>query len=270
MTLTLGSILRSAGIDPAEALVIRHAYVRDHEGHGGPGITADSTDEEILQYTSDQSANPRSFPAAPPRYWAIFVPEGGDRARLWSVVENRGETANDGRGRTFDLIVSDHMADLRKRLVIGWRSPRTWRISAATAAQYPVMEIADSQPIPFPGFDHLVLDHRRLQSVMREHRYASWRTALGSVMGIYLITDTRDGRQYVGKADGAESIRQRWSAYAANGHGGNVELRGFDPSTFRFSLLRVFDPATPTTKVNEAESHFKNALDTRRHGLNRN
>ncbi len=65
-------------------------------------------------------------------------------------------------------------------------------------------------------------------------------------------------------------IRQRWSAYATNGHGGNVELRGLDPTTFRFSLLRVFDPATPSRQIDAAESHFKHALDTRRHGLNRN
>lgn len=38
--------------------------------------------------------------------------------------------------------------------------------------------------------------------VMREHCYASWRTAPASVMGIYLIADTSDGRQYIGKADG--------------------------------------------------------------------
>ena len=87
---------------------------------------------------------------------------------------------------------------------------------------------------------------------------------------MYLITDTRDGRQYVGKADGAESIRQRWGAYATNGHGGNAELRDLDPAGFRFSLLRVFDPATPTRVTDETESHFKLALDTRRHGLNRN
>ncbi len=89
-------------------------------------------------------------------------------------------------------------------------------------------------------------------------------------MGVYLITDTSDGRQYVGKADGAESIRQRWSAYATNGHGGNVELRSLDPSGFRFSLLRVSDPATPTRVIDEVESYYKFALDTRRHGLNRN
>jgi hypothetical protein len=34
MTLTLGSILHSAGIDPADAQAIRHAYVREHEDTG--------------------------------------------------------------------------------------------------------------------------------------------------------------------------------------------------------------------------------------------
>ena len=132
---------------------------------------------------------------------------------------------------------------------------------ASTAATYPV---------PFPGFDRLVFDHAKLQAVMREHRYASWCTALGSVVGIYLITDTSDGRQYVGKADGADSIRQRWGTYAANGHGGDVGLRDLQLASFRFSLLRVLDPSTPTPVIDAAESHFKVALDTRRHGLNRN
>lgn len=270
MTLTLGPILLSAGIEPAAAQVIRHAFTGLDEATGLQGIHADSSDEEILRYTSQQSASSRIFPPVPPPLWVVFIREGGDRARLWAVVENRAEISNDGALRTFDLVVTEQLADLRNRLVIGWRSPRTWRLNGPTAAAYPVMEIADAEPVPFPGFDRLVLDYAQLQAVMREHRYASWRTALSSVVGIYLITDTLDGRQYVGKADGAESIRQRWGAYAANGHGGNVELRNLDPNSFRYSLLRVFDPATPVRSINEAESHFKSALDTRRHGLNRN
>lgn len=270
MTLTLDAVLRSAGLDPADVQAIRHAFVREHDDTGQSGIHADSTDAEILAYTSQQSPVPRIFPAAPPRFWVVFVREGGDRARLCSVVENRGEISNDGARRTFDLVVTDHLSELRNRLVLGWRSPRTWRLNGPTAAAYPVMEIADAQPTPFPGFDRLVLDYAQLSAVMREHRYAAWRTALSSVVGIYLITDTRDGRHYIGKADGAENIRQRWNAYAANGHGGNVELRGLDASTFRFSLLRVFDPATPGREIDAAESHFKSALDSRNHGLNRN
>lgn len=270
MTLTFEAIIRSAGVDPAELLAIRHAFVRVHEDSGMPGIHADSTNEEILAYTSRQSANPRVFPANPPKLWAVFVPEGGARARLWSVLKNRGEVANDGIERSFDLVESAHLVDLRDRLVIGWRSPRAWHLKGTTVADYPVLEIADAKPVPFPGFDHLILDHPQLEAVMRQHRYAAWRTALSSVLGVYLITDTRDGKQYVGKAVGAESIRQRWSTYAANGHGGNVELRPLDPTNFRYSILRVFDPATPSRVINEAESHFKNALDTREHGLNRN
>lgn len=270
MTLTLRPILLDAGIDPSDALVIRHAYVQEHADSGFAGIHADSTDAEILEYTRNQSAVPRNFPAVSPRYWVVFIREGGDQARLWSVMEDRGELSNDGLRRVFDLAHSEHMVDLRGRLVVGWRSPRRWWMYGTTAADYPVMGIADAEPIPFPGFDRLVLDHAQLQAVMREHRYASWRTALASVVGVYLITDTRDGRQYVGKADGAENIRQRWDAYATNGHGSNVELRGLDPTSFRFSLLRVFDPATPTQVIDGAESHFKVALATRRHGLNRN
>lgn len=270
MPLTLGPILLDAVIDLSNALVIRHAYVREHEDSGTSGIHADSSDEDILEYTRNQSANTRRFPADPPRFWVVFIREGGDQARLWSVLENRGEISNDGTRRVFDLVEAEHMADLRGRLVIGWRSPRTWWMRASTAASYPVIGIADAEPVPFPGFDRLILDYSQLQAVMREHRYTSWRTALSSVVGIYLITDTRDGRHYVGKADGAENIRQRWSIYAANGHGGNVELRGLDPSSFRYSLLRVFDPAAPTSAIDAAESHFKAALDSRRHGLNRN
>lgn len=265
--LTFASIMSSAQIEATEALVIRHAYVRQHEV-GSPGLHGDSTDAEILAYTSVHTS--RQFPATPPRIWVVFRPEGGDRARLWSVVVNHGMTSMNGNVRTFELEPSDMMDDLRNRLVIGWNSPRTWCLKATTAGKYPVMEIVDAQPVRFPGFDALSLDYPQLQAVIRDHRYAAWRTALASVIGVYLITDTRTGKHYIGKADGAENILQRWAAYASNGHGGNVELRNIDPAGFRVSVLRVFDPATPTPVINATEGHFKHALDSRRHGLNRN
>lgn len=48
MALTLGLFLLDPGIDPASALVIRHAYVREQEDSGLPGIHADSTDAKIM------------------------------------------------------------------------------------------------------------------------------------------------------------------------------------------------------------------------------
>jgi hypothetical protein len=271
MTLTLGSIFISTALDAVDVLTIRHAYDSEPEGSTLTSIQADSTDDEILLYTSIQSAKASQFSAAPPRFWVVFLPDGRGRARFWAVVENRGELSNDGIVRTFDLVIAPYLGEFRTRLVVTWPSARAWRMLGKTAAaKCEVLEIADAKPIFFPGFDKLVLDYAQLQAVMRERRYESWLTALSSVTGVYLITDTRDGRHYVGKADGSERISQRWKAYATNGHGGNVELRKLEPSTFRFSLLRVFGPATPNDEIDAAESHFKDALDSRRHGLNRN
>lgn len=51
MALTLGPVLVDAGIDGLDTLVIRHAYVREHDDTGISGIHADSTDDEIFAYT---------------------------------------------------------------------------------------------------------------------------------------------------------------------------------------------------------------------------
>lgn len=270
MTLLLKPILQAAGINPEDALAMRHVFISIHEDTNSNGITRESKDEEILAYTASRSSDPRRFPLNPPRFWMVFIREGGSQARLWKVVENHGEVTNDGVRRVFNLTEIELMDDLAGRLVIRWNSPRKWWIKGTTAALYTVDTIADAEPIPFPGFDNLVLSYPFLQEVMREPAHASWRTALGAVKGIYLITDTRTGRHYVGKAEGLENIRQRWNSYATNGHGGNVKLKQLKPHTFRFSLLRVFDPATPTSIINAAESHFKIALDTIKHGLNSN
>lgn len=60
-SLSLEPILRHPGIDLADALVIRHAYVEEHEDSGLRGIHAEPTDAEILAYTNNQSASSRNF-----------------------------------------------------------------------------------------------------------------------------------------------------------------------------------------------------------------
>lgn len=47
MALTLSPILIDAGIDLSDALVIRHAYVREHVDSGYSRIRADSVHEAL-------------------------------------------------------------------------------------------------------------------------------------------------------------------------------------------------------------------------------
>ncbi|GAA3692734.1 hypothetical protein GCM10023081_32690 [Arthrobacter ginkgonis] len=201
-------------------------------------------------------------------------------------VENHGEVAAERTEmlRSFDLRPAGFLEPLTKRLVVEWASPRRWQRKALAAAQMPALEIADRDKVPFPGFDGVLLAYHELREMVEDPRYADWRAALSEVQGFYLITDSTNDKQYVGKADGAERILGRWTAYARDSHGGNVALRelaqhsavGDAPGAktdharhFVFSLLRVFGPSTPSSEMNKAESH-KDTLMTRPFGLNRN
>lgn len=287
--LTLGDLLAGIGAkyDPPIRLedirVIRHSFnTADPEALQGP---EDLTEARVLEYTRSQDRSHRRFPAEPEQYWVLLVADGQRRSRLWGTLENRGEVLHErsSTNRFFDLRPNDFLAPLVNRLVIEWGNPRTWNRSATSAANLPVLEIADRDKVPFPGFDRLLLTFHELGELVTSDRYADWRAALSEVQGIYLITDSSTGKQYVGKADGAEQILGRWTAYARDGHGGNRALRELadlsvgrgkaktdHARNFVFSLLRVFGPSTPTWEVDAAESHYKKALMTGKFGLNRN
>ncbi|SDT18766.1 GIY-YIG nuclease family protein [Pseudomonas oryzae] len=128
----------------------------------------------------------------------------------------------------------------------------------------------------FPGFKKVLLSRQDLQVMVRSAP-ESWRTALSSVAGVYLISDTVSGKLYVGSATGGAGIWQRWVQYADTGHGGNVELidlmnaGGTDRLTgFRYSILEIADVSESPENMRKRESHWKEILMTRMHGFNSN
>lgn len=270
--LTLNHILAAAGLGLNEVIVLRHTYTSD-----GLASPADLTEPKILDYVRTQGIR-NKLGKTPPFIWVNFMADGKRRCRFLCAYENHGEVESERSDtqRFFDLRPSDALMSLKHRLVIEWsRDPVNWA-KRADRSDFPVVEIADPQLRTFPGFDRVLISHSELQDVVDEPRYAHWRTALSSVQGIYLIADTSSGKLYVGKADGSERILGRWTAYAKTGHGGNVALRELDAldlshrQHFMYSLLRVFGPSVPTAEIDDAENHFKRALLTRHHGLNRN
>lgn len=273
--LTLKSLLDLTDVSPDDVIFIRHTF-GSHEFPSPEYVT----EETLLQYTRSQSVASSKFPQNPPRYWFVFLAETGGQCRLYTVYENYGEVLSERteEHRYFELQPSDIFTNLRGRLLIEWTKDFVnWSKLGKHAGKLNVVEIAPRGVKEFPGYDNLLLSHSELQKVVSENPiYVKWRAALGTVQGIYLITDTLNGQHYVGKADGGERILGRWRAYAGNGHGGNVamrELKLTDPTyarRYQFSLLRVFGPQTPQAEVDQAESHYKKALLSRKFGLNRN
>ena len=58
------------------------------------------------------------------------------------------------------------------------------------------------------------------------------------------ITDSSNGKKYVGSATGENMIWGRWKDYIANGNGGNIELKSLDfeyiQKNFRYSILEIY------------------------------
>jgi hypothetical protein len=128
----------------------------------------------------------------------------------------------------------------------------------------------------FPGFKAVKLTHSEVDIIVRQS-VESWRTALSSVAGVYLISDTKTGKLYVGSATGEGGIWSRWCQYAINGHGDNVELVAIlaaegkeRASSFLYSVLEIADTHASSNDIIARECHWKNILLTRDHGWNAN
>ncbi len=126
----------------------------------------------------------------------------------------------------------------------------------------------------FPGYNGALVSHQLLRTIIREE-IPSWRSALSSVSGVYVIVDTTNGKQYVGSACGVGGIWQRWAAYADNGHGGNRKLitllkekRAAYASNFQYSILEVSDLYTSQQRILDRESHWKKVLCSSKYGYN--
>lgn len=296
--LTLGHVLAGIGADRVPPIrledihIVRHSFkpgVYDAAHVFGPEDPLQGPEDlgpqRVVEYTRSQDISTKRFPADPGSHWVILIADGKRRSRLYGTFENCGEVLPERTAtrRYWDLRPCNFLAPLVGRLVVEWDNPRTWQRRATNVANLPVLEIADRDKVSFPGFDRVLLTHHELCEMVDDHRYADWRVALSEVQGIYLITDSSNGKQYVGKADGAERILQRWTSYARDGHGGNIALRDLAFASvgstrvrtdharhFVFSILRVFGPSTSSSEVDAAEAHYKRTLMTREFGLNRN
>ena len=132
---------------------------------------------------------------------------------------------------------------------------------------------------PFCGYENIDHEFSALEIIIRENR-PDWKAALENVKGVYLITDKRTGKRYVGSAYGASGIWSRWSCYIGTGHGWSDELtklihsKGIEYARahFKFTLLEYRPMKVDDQVVVDRENFWKEALLTREtlFGLNRN
>ncbi|MGQ8485866.1 GIY-YIG nuclease family protein [Klebsiella aerogenes] len=126
----------------------------------------------------------------------------------------------------------------------------------------------------FKSYKETSLTRYELERII-ELNINSWVTALKSVKGIYVLTDTKTGKLYIGKADGINGIWQRWNEYYQSGHGGNLGLVDLFKEKTRmhditFTILEVLDINSSADDFYARESYWKNVLGSRIDGYNLN
>ena len=130
----------------------------------------------------------------------------------------------------------------------------------------------------FPGYDNVRLSYLQLAAII-QRRKQSWVAALENQKAVYLITDTSNGKLYVGSATSDKGmLLARWSSYVENGHGGNKELialvreKGLEyvQQHFQYSILENYNARIDDHVVLKRESWWKETLQSRKFGYNDN
>jgi hypothetical protein len=292
----LNLLLKSKGIDPHEVIVMRHRP-KEPKLAKVIGWLAAEKPELFNAYQQTQGAKEEAglLRLVGKGYVASFIAHGAGRALFvglyrigatttltaddyWKVpayvelkeFDMQGFVPKAGRKTIlwFDMSLTEHFADWKGRLVIGWSPPeRSWFRRAERNA-LPVIAINEESLLEseMPEWDAINLSWNELSLLP-----SKWRAALSHWRGIYFIFDVSDGKGYVGSAYGESNIYGRWSEYAASGHGGNKLLKKRDPLNFKFSILQRLSPDMDAKEVILLESSWKERLHTRQpFGLNEN
>ncbi len=180
----------------------------------------------------------------------------------------------------YETKLLDKYEDLIGRLIIGYDKEfrQSYPYLTKVYEHFKFVEILrDRVSIEeFPGFENVNVRFSELKYIIKKEE-KSWKTALLNIQGIYLISDTSNGKLYVGAAYGEDAFWNRWKEYITKGTGNNVELKrlleekGFKHAfNFSFSILEVHSKMTDKDYIIQREQHWKNILLTKEFGYNMN
>lgn len=278
MPIMLNTILTDASLLLRDVRLLRHQDRRAQKGYSPYEMWRD--DRRLFElYQSHQGIKNRNrFGDA--SFWASFVvtPDGQTlfaglyAVRFRGLLEQdrpapwRSGTEKAGKSHVYEQTLDGRLADLIGKLYIDWgRGTRGW-IQRSDKQDKTIVELRREFKEPeFPGFAGFMEPLSRIASLPK-----TWIEPLRATRGVYLLTCPRTKEQYVGSASGADGFWGRWQFYAQNLHGGNVGLKSRELSDYRVSILEIAGLTATIDDILGLEVRWKNKLQSRDMGLNRN
>ena len=125
----------------------------------------------------------------------------------------------------------------------------------------------------FVNYTDFDLSFSELKEVI-DYKYSDYMKPLSCVYGIYMIIDSKTGKQYVGKASCHKGLYSRFSEYVKDGHGGDKDLiknADKDPNycfNYRFIILEVLSVTTSDQEILNREQFYMKRFMTKEFGFN--
>lgn len=274
--LTFGNLIDLVDLKRRDVRLLRHHETRP--GKPTPYVLWRDHRDRFDAYQATQAFRYDGQLRVP--YWASFVAMPGLETLFVGIYSASlvgplpadrihpisGEVEPAGSCSFYHLQLQAELSEYAGRLWIEWGPGyRSW-VQRGDSREKPVVELRRNLgEDPFPGFQALILNLSEVEVIP-----SSWRAALAATRGVYLLTCPRTKEQYVGSASGVDGFLGRWREYVATGHGGNVELKSRDPSDYQVSILETVGTGATVNDIIAVEVRWKDKLQSRAMGLNRN
>lgn len=224
-------------------------------------------------------------------YTLHFIPYD-EKNKLWLYVGAYYQTGKynveyENHTTTYyKLQLEEQYSRLKGRLIVHFdRKPGTRQVRAGLETDFAdrltlhsILEQEISN-VKFRDYQNIHLTYPQLKSIITNNDQ-KWFTALSTINAVYLQTDKKTGKQYVGSAYGRDKLWGRWKQYVETYHSGNKSLKElyekegskYFEDNFIYTLLEVVPNSRKdmSNLVIERESWWKIILQSREFGYNNN
>lgn len=241
--------------------------------------TLRKTDKPHWNYVMDRPYTIHLIPYDESNKLWLFVGAYSQSGTYQQTYEDRVTTY-------YKLNLAPELSKLKGRLIVKFERPSGSQhvrigLESVTAQGFTLHSILEREisSVEFQDYRNVRLTYQELKSIIKNQN-PTWKTALSHLNAIYLQTDTKTGKQYVGSAYGKQKLWGRWTEYVETYHGGNKALKelfekegaSYFEDYFTYMLLEVLpsDNKEIGNTVISRESWWKIALQTREFGYNCN
>ena len=283
--LTISKILELAKLDTTKKIkLVRHKDNRNDKMIDGKPVSGSPYDwyindrAKFIAYQSEQSED--KFKDVD--YIISFIGEEGTTARMIGVYQILGydkeRAQRTGTGKFYyNMVEVEGFEEFNERVVIDWgKSAISWHQWLKKNDKNIIAIEKKGLDWACPNYDEIKLPYEQLVRIVADN-IDIWRHRLSACNCIYVISDSKTGKLYIGSTYNKDGIWGRWKEYAQTGHGNNVELikllesdANYAKDNFTWSILQTLPLSINDHEAIRIETSWKNKLGKAACALNLN